>query len=53
MGVALAMSVHRIEDIPETFHQCPLMIKFVKCYGRCESCSVDYLRSRRSVVGGC
>ena len=53
MVVAVAMHVHRIKDISETVHLCLLLIKFTKCHGRCNSCSVGYLRSRRSVVGGC
>jgi hypothetical protein len=52
-GVAEAMEVNRIEDIAEAVHWCVLMIKFVKCHGRCNNCSVDYLRSRRSAVGAC
>jgi len=52
-GVAIAMSVNRIEDIVESAHWCLLLIMFVGCHGRCNNCSVDFLRSRRSVVGGC
>lgn len=32
---------------------CSLLIKFVKCHYQCDSCSVYYLVSRRSVTGGC
>jgi len=41
------------EEIPERVGYCPLLVKFVCCHGRCRSCSVEYLRSRRSVIGGC
>jgi len=41
------------EEIPERVGYCPLLVKFVRCHGRCRSCSVEYLRSRCSVVGGC
>jgi uncharacterized membrane protein YhaH (DUF805 family) len=51
MGVAVAMHVRRLEDIPETVHWCLLLIKFVSCNGRCRLCSADYLRSRVSVAG--
>ena len=57
-GVAVAMKVSRIEvsrieDVAESVHWCFLTVKFVECHGRCNNCSVDYLRSRLSVVGGC
>jgi len=47
------MNIRKADDIPESPHWCLLLIKFVKCNGRCNGCSVDYLRSRRSVAGGC
>jgi len=52
-GVAGAMEVNRLEDVAESVHWCLLTVKFVNCHGRCLKCSVDYLGSRRSVVGGC
>lgn len=47
------MEIRRVEEIPESAQWCVLLIRFVSCNGRCNSCSVDYLRSRRSVAGGC
>jgi len=41
------------EKIRESPHQCLLLIEIVSCNGRCNSCSEDYLRSRRSAVGAC
>jgi hypothetical protein len=57
-GVAVAMKVsrievNRIEDVAESVHYCLLTVKFVNCHGRCNNCSVDYLRSRLSAVGAC
>ncbi len=45
--VAVAM------EIVDKAHWCPLLTEFVKCDGRCRSCSVEYLRSRDSVAGDC
>jgi hypothetical protein len=41
------------EEIPKRVSYCPLLVKFVCCNGQCRGCSVEYLRSRRSVAGGC
>jgi len=49
----VTMEVCRVEEIPESVHWCFLLIKFVSCHGKCNSCSVNYLRSRVSVVGDC
>ena len=47
------MTVRKVEDVPEYSHWCFLLIRFVSCNGKCSMCSVEYLRSRFSVVGGC
>lgn len=52
-GVAVAMMTNRRGEVVEYACWCLLLIKFVKCHGECGSCSVDYLRSRLSVAGGC
>ena len=52
-GGAIAMKTSRNNDVFESVHWCLLMIKFVECYGLCDNCSVDRLKSRRSVAGGC
>ena len=55
--VAVAMKicehVSASEEISERVGYCPLLVRFVCCNGRCWSCSVEYLKSRLSVVGGC
>ena len=46
--------VRGIDELPEATHRCVVLLgKFVCCDGRCRHCSVDYLRSRLSVVGAC
>ena len=52
-GVATAMKTSRNNDVFETARWCLLLIKFVSCHGLCDNCSVDHLKSRRSVRGGC
>jgi hypothetical protein len=47
------MEIRKAEDIPESAHLCLLLVEFVSCNGRCRMCSVEYLRDRRSVAGGC
>jgi len=47
------MDVRNVEEIPEFPHWCLLLVRFVSCSGRCDNCSVGYLKTRHSVVGGC
>lgn len=47
------MGIRAIEEVPESAHWCLILVEFVSCNGRCRMCSVEYLRSRISVVGGC
>ena len=52
-GVAIAMKTNRNNDVFESVHWCSVLIKFVECHDLCDNCSVNYLKSRRSVAGGC
>ena len=41
------------EEIPERIGYCPVLAKFVYCHHRCHGCTVEYLKSQRSVIGAC
>ena len=53
VGVIFVRFMLLMSENLEYVSWCPLLVKFVACNGECTSCSVDYLRSRCSVAGGC
>lgn len=47
------METHKAVEIRERVSYCPLLVKFVRCNGKCPICSIECLKSRRSVAGAC